>query len=190
MAERAVLSVLLLLYRTVTFTDPNAGNEMGRYEGDEVSKIGNYSGSTIAVQRLFMFLLAMLALGFRIDVEVNWFDWLMILLATAGVGISQWAYATLGRFYTFQLGTRKDHYLVTDGPYQYVMHPGYLGQFMLVMCSIVFFRVGVVFTLLNLVVSGYTFLWRISNEEDMLSTKFPASWSQYQRTHWHLIPFI
>lgn len=189
MAERAVLSVLLLLYRTITFTDPNTGNEMGRCEGDEVSKFGNYSYTTALVQRLFMFVLAMFSVGFRSNIEVKWFDWLMILIATAGVVLSQWAYATLGRFYTFQLGTRKDHYLVSDGPYQYLLHPGYFGQFMLNISSILFFRIGFFTTTFILIVAVQTLLWRIKNEEIMLERKFP-DWNRHKSTRWHFIPFI
>ena len=190
MAERAVLSVLLCLYRTITFTDPNVGNEMGRCVGDAVSSTGNYSRQMSVFQRTSIYLLAMLSLCFRSHVEVNWFDWLLVIIATAGVGISQWAYATLGQFYTFQLGIRKDHYLITEGPYQYVMHPGYCGQFLLIMSSLLFFRTNILLTLATLVFSVYTFTWRISSEEAMLAKEFKTNWDLYQNVRWHMIPFI
>ncbi|KAI0073077.1 hypothetical protein K474DRAFT_1603973 [Panus rudis PR-1116 ss-1] len=36
-------------------------------------------------------------------------------------------YRTLGRHFTFDLSLRKEHKLVTDGPYSIVRHPSYLG---------------------------------------------------------------
>ncbi|KAH7927993.1 ICMT-domain-containing protein, partial [Leucogyrophana mollusca] len=36
-----------------------------------------------------------------------------------------WAIRTLGRHFTFELSIKKDHKLVTDGPYSFVRHPSY-----------------------------------------------------------------
>ncbi|EMD40474.1 hypothetical protein CERSUDRAFT_102868 [Gelatoporia subvermispora B] len=49
-------------------------------------------------------------------------------------------YRTLGRHFTFQLSVRKDHKLVTDGPYGIVRHPSYTGALLatvgILMCAL------------------------------------------------------
>ena len=46
-------------------------------------------------------------------------------------GVIRWqCYRALGRLFTFQLSIRKDHQLVTSGPYAVVRHPSYTSGFM------------------------------------------------------------
>jgi protein-S-isoprenylcysteine O-methyltransferase Ste14 len=47
------------------------------------------------------------------------------IATTVGTAIRLGAYRELGRFFTFSLAIRKDHKLVTSGPYSYVRHPSY-----------------------------------------------------------------
>ncbi|EPQ55587.1 hypothetical protein GLOTRDRAFT_60323 [Gloeophyllum trabeum ATCC 11539] len=47
-------------------------------------------------------------------------------LAAIGSFIRYRCYRTLGRHFTYQLAFRKDHQLVTWGPYAYVRHPSYI----------------------------------------------------------------
>jgi len=53
------------------------------------------------------------------------------LLGTAliliGAFIRVYCIRTLGRFFTFELSLRKDHHLLTSGPYSLVRHPSYTG---------------------------------------------------------------
>ncbi|EGN98773.1 hypothetical protein SERLA73DRAFT_160444 [Serpula lacrymans var. lacrymans S7.3] len=45
---------------------------------------------------------------------------------SSAAGLLRWAcYRALGRLFTFHLSVRKDHRLVTDGPYSIVRHPSY-----------------------------------------------------------------
>ncbi|KAG2126910.1 hypothetical protein DEU56DRAFT_959007, partial [Suillus clintonianus] len=45
--------------------------------------------------------------------------------------IRLWCFRTLGRFFTFELGVRKGHKLVTTGPYAVVRHQSYAGAALL-----------------------------------------------------------
>ncbi|KIJ69792.1 hypothetical protein HYDPIDRAFT_22956 [Hydnomerulius pinastri MD-312] len=55
------------------------------------------------------------------------------ILTTLG-GLLRWkCYRTLGRYFTFMLSVRKEHKLVTSGPYAWVRHPAYTG---LMMCLV------------------------------------------------------
>jgi len=48
-------------------------------------------------------------------------------LVSLGAVIRLAAYQALGHMFTFEMSIKKDHRLVTSGPYAYVRHPGYTG---------------------------------------------------------------
>ncbi|KAJ3087734.1 hypothetical protein HK102_010399 [Quaeritorhiza haematococci] len=48
-----------------------------------------------------------------------------------GWALRTWAFVTLDRFFTFHVTIRKDHKIVTDGPYRLLMHPSYTGIVMI-----------------------------------------------------------
>ena len=48
-------------------------------------------------------------------------------LLYAGTILRVFCYHTLGRHFTFELAFKKDHKLITNGPYAFVRHPSYLG---------------------------------------------------------------
>ncbi|KAJ3576745.1 hypothetical protein NP233_g218 [Leucocoprinus birnbaumii] len=49
------------------------------------------------------------------------------IMTTAGGFIRYQCYQALGSMFTFEMSIRKDHMLVTSGPYGVVRHPGYTG---------------------------------------------------------------
>lgn len=49
------------------------------------------------------------------------------IMVLTGTWIQRRCYATLGRFFTFELSIRNDHRLITSGPYSIVRHPSYAG---------------------------------------------------------------
>jgi protein-S-isoprenylcysteine O-methyltransferase Ste14 len=55
----------------------------------------------------------------------------LFLLGTFLTGLGGYirysCYRELGRLFTFEMSIRKDHKLVTSGPYSIVRHPGYTG---------------------------------------------------------------
>lgn len=49
------------------------------------------------------------------------------VMVVLGACLRRTCYATLGQLFTFDLSIRKEHKLVTAGPYRFVRHPSYTG---------------------------------------------------------------
>ncbi len=50
-----------------------------------------------------------------------------LALMLSGLAIRWWAVLTLGRFFTVDVATHRDHTLVDSGPFRFVRHPSYTG---------------------------------------------------------------
>jgi protein-S-isoprenylcysteine O-methyltransferase Ste14 len=55
-----------------------------------------------------------------------WLRWVGFAIFVAAGVLQLWAFATLGKNLTDTVVTRRDHTLVTAGPYRFVRHPFYL----------------------------------------------------------------
>lgn len=89
-----------------------------------------------------------------------------------------WAQQSLGRNVTTTVITRKDHELVTEGPYRYIRHPLYTaGVIYFVMMALA----AASWLLMGAVVLMFIFLWlRIPKEEAMLAQRFGEEYLDYQ----------
>ncbi|CDO69853.1 hypothetical protein BN946_scf184884.g12 [Trametes cinnabarina] len=61
------------------------------------------------------------------------------LLAMAGGLLRIVCYRTMGRHFTFEITVRKDHRLITSGPYSIVRHPSYSALLLVVLGSVLCF---------------------------------------------------
>ena len=132
-----------------------------------------------------------------------------VALSLSGALLRLWCYRSLGRLFTFDLSVRKDHELITTGPYAIVRHPSYLGSAMISVGNLlIMFGPGswwiesnVTATILGKVFStAYVAMWmgvttmlfaRIDREDAVLRKEFGASWEAWaQRTPYKAIPFI
>ncbi|KIJ61759.1 hypothetical protein HYDPIDRAFT_176901 [Hydnomerulius pinastri MD-312] len=135
------------------------------------------------------------------------------LLGAALVGISGilrvQCYRALGRLFTFHLSIRKDHRLVTDGPYAVVRHPSYsamlmclAGVFLAQWTNGSWLRVSGVLDIPGalvvlggwwvILVSGILGVVARAPEEDrMMKSTFGEEWDGWSaRVKYLLIPFI
>lgn len=55
-----------------------------------------------------------------------WLRWVGVGLGVAGGALLVWTFATIGKNITDTVVTRRDHTLVTHGPYRWVRHPFYV----------------------------------------------------------------
>lgn len=192
MLDRVILSILLQYYRAMIFVDPNTGNEMGKKTGDEINLAGNngINANSWRVDITFSFLLQLIAIILNYDVSVTTFEYFLFSVATVGFVISYWAYYTLAEYYTFRIGIRKDHKVVSTGPYGYIMHPGYLGQLLIRIPTMIFYRFNILVTISLMLPTAYFYYTRILAEEEMLHKQFGDEYKQFASTRSRLIPYV
>ncbi|THH31667.1 hypothetical protein EUX98_g2498 [Antrodiella citrinella] len=119
-------------------------------------------------------------------------------------------FRTLGRHFTFELSLRKEHKLITAGPYSIVRHPSYLAATGALLGMIItqLFCHGTWWIESNMWITwqGQLFgafwialatflagalLSRVPKEDYMLKTEFKGQWTEWaQKTPYTVIPFI
>jgi protein-S-isoprenylcysteine O-methyltransferase Ste14 len=170
--------------------DPNVGNEMGKGTDDAVHENGNETSKlVVTLLHLGAFTILELLSVVKLYDPVSYMDWLLFIVATIGVCICYWAYWSLGKFYTFTIGIRKDHILVSSGPYRYLVHPGYVGQYMVIFGSLMFYNVDIIPTIALLAYMMYIYVRRMSYEEQMLTQQFGDEYKTFISERYHLFPF-
>jgi len=119
-------------------------------------------------------------------------------------------YRAMGRMFTFELTIRKEHKLITSGPYSIVRHPGYTALFM-IMCGYSICLMGdgswlrecsglaldgtvtrVLISLwaLNLAFVIAALISRTKVEDEMLKKEF-REWDEWARqVPYRLLPFV
>ena len=118
-------------------------------------------------------------------------------------------YRALGRHFTFELSIRKNHKLVTDGPYSIVRHPSYTALIMVTIGTLLCLtsagswlaESGIMGTLIGrlLVVAWaaevawipVVMIMRVGTEDEILRREFKDEWLAWsQRTPYKLIPGV
>lgn len=118
------------------------------------------------------------------------------LATAAGYLLRAWCFATLGRLFTYEVGIRSEHELVSTGPYALLLHPSYLGTGLL--CAGFIWFVGgprnrmrrPAFSALLAAAGIAVLVLRVSNEERVLQARFGERWAAHAATRWRFIPFV
>ncbi len=115
-----------------------------------------------------------------------WLRWSGVAIGILGGVLFVWTVRTLGKNLTDTVVTRKDHELVTNGPYHWVRHPFYVAMLLFVTGNALaaanwFFLLGglLVFLLLNL---------RIRTEEEKLRERFGEAYESYRARTGRFLP--
>lgn len=116
----------------------------------------------------------------------DWLRWLGIAFGCVSFMIYIWALATLGKEWSPNLQTRKNHQLVTTGPYARMRHPLY-AAYILFMTSIALLTANCFFIAL-LVASIFVLVRRIPMEEQILIETFGEEYKTYMQKTRGLIP--
>lgn len=114
--------------------------------------------------------------------------WMGLVLTILGMGLIFWSGLALGRLYSPEVTLQKEHRLITDGPYRFIRHPRYLGGIVQGIGLSLLFRswIGLTLTFVFFVIV----LFRIKDEEALMSKEFGLDWEAYDKKTWRLMTFI
>lgn len=102
--------------------------------------------------------------------------------------VQVWSFKTLGDNYSQDIMVKKNHELVTNGPFKLIRHPQYLCQILL--------DIGASAATLSYVVGGFAlieipiYIMRASMEDKLLSKHFAEKFSEYKKKSGFMIPFV
>ena len=115
-----------------------------------------------------------------------WLRWTGVGLALIGGLLLVWMFRTLGRNLTDTVVTRKQHALVTNGPYRWVRHPFYTSAVLFVLANALaaanwfFFVMGCAMFLLLVI--------RTRKEEENLIARFGDDYRNYMQRTGRFVP--
>lgn len=116
----------------------------------------------------------------------TWLRWLGVAVVTCCGILVTWTFRALGRNLTDTVVTRKDHALVTSGPYRYVRHPFYLA-FALGLLGVSLLMANW-FILLTGIIPFGILVARTSIEERKLVERFGVEYQDYMRRVGRFLP--
>ena len=111
---------------------------------------------------------------------------LVVYLAFSWIQV--WSFKTLGDNYSQDIMIKKNHELITKGPFKLIRHPQYLCQILL--------DIGATAATLSYIVGGFAlieipiYLMRASMEDKLLAKHFTGKFSAYKKKSGFIIPFI
>lgn len=131
------------------------------------------------------------------------------IICCSGSAIRVLCYHYLGKQFTFQLSVRKEHKLITGGPYAWVRHPAYGGAVLhipgLLFCHFTpgswWYECGLCYTFggrsLLVVMTGLIVALvlliapRIKKEDMVLKEQFGVQWERWaKKTPYMVIPYV
>ncbi len=112
-----------------------------------------------------------------------------LVVMYVGVLLRWWSFRTLGRYFTFTVRTSPDQPVVTDGPYRFVRHPGYLG-YLLVLTGIGVMQENWLSIAALALVPLIGFGYRIRVEEKALLDDLGDRYAAYASRRKRLVPLV
>jgi protein-S-isoprenylcysteine O-methyltransferase Ste14 len=188
---RVVATTLVHFFITISTTSPNEHQEMGSMEGDKIFKDER---KMLARSRMISSVILCIAVIYYIheysDIPYEYYDYISFALTFLGWALRMWSYWTLGYLFTFTVGMRKDHYLIENGPYAYLVHPSYTGQVMVYTFGLIFLKVPVLMVVAIGIYMLSRVIKRIKLEEKLLKREFGEKYQKILNTRYRLIPFV
>ncbi|MCK4464663.1 MAG: isoprenylcysteine carboxylmethyltransferase family protein [Bacteroidales bacterium] len=112
--------------------------------------------------------------------------WIGVVFGTLSLPLLIWVQQTLGRYWSTNLQLRKEHILITTGPYRWVRHPMYTALFTFFIAGSLI-SANWLFILLTMVVIVGLYI-RIGKEEIMMIEKFGDEYRDYMKRTGRFLP--
>lgn len=116
----------------------------------------------------------------------NWLRWIGFALGLASLGLWSWTQVALGKEWSPQLQLRKEHHLVTTGPYARIRHPLYTAMIGYG-TSLAFVTANWFFVFLAIMVIAGLFA-RVPKEEQMMIKEFDQEYKAYIQSTGRFFP--
>jgi len=110
------------------------------------------------------------------------------VLTVLGLIIALWARIFLGRNWSNYDTYKKEHELITAGPYRFLRHPIYSGAILMLIGTFLYY--GVLIILIILAIATLFVVWRIWHEEKTMIKLFGKKYTDYMKRTKRLIPWI
>ena len=117
----------------------------------------------------------------------QWLQWLGVVLGGVSLPLLAWTQLALGSNFSPTLHVRREHTLVTSGPYGYVRHPMYTALFLSLLAILLLTR--------NWLVGGVPLvglcvivLLRVPHEESAMIEKFGDAYREYMKRTGRFLP--
>ncbi len=117
-----------------------------------------------------------------------WSRWIGVVIGIAAAMLLVWVFRSLGKNITDTVVTRKEHTLVTTGPYRWIRHPFYLAFLLVVTADSI-----VLDSWLLAITGGLLFcliMIRTRKEEENLIARFGEDYRDLIRTRGKIFPRI
>ena len=109
-------------------------------------------------------------------------------LTLAGIAFAIWARVWIAGNWSSDVTLKRDHELITTGPYRWVRHPIYTGVLLAILGTAL--AVGEWRGLLAVVLAGAAFWRKLGIEEAVMRRQFGAAYDRYAENVPALIPFV
>jgi len=96
----------------------------------------------------------------------------------------------LDQFFTFQLGIREGHHLITTGPYRYLVHPSYTAHSLSMLSWLYLLNLPWWGSCLGVALLIWSLRVRIPQEESMMYIQFEQDYKVYLSQRYRIIPFL
>ncbi|GMU96349.1 methyltransferase family protein [Ignavibacterium album] len=143
----------------------------------------------ISTVNLLILILAVFQIG-TLDYEQKFFSLRIISLIVYLIfsWIQIWSFKTLGEYYSQEIAVRKEHKIISAGPYKIIRHPQYLSQIFVDLAGAL---ATLSYILFPLALIQIPFLILRAKEEEKLFKKYLSEeFESYKKQSGFMIPFI
>ncbi len=143
----------------------------------------------LSTVNLLILILAVFQIG-TFEYEEKYFSLRVIALIIYLIfsWIQIWSFKSLGDYYSQEIAIRKEHKIISAGPYRIIRHPQYLSQIFVDLAGA---SATLSYILLPLALIQIPFLILRAREEEKLFKKYlPEEFESYKKKSGFMIPFI